>query len=147
MFDCETLFEIIKIVAFFLLLFSFWFAHLISIGLLLFAFLCWHNFCTESKIFSGNLKVSQKREHNEQKKNYCGIFSQKKNDGVYLFLFHCFPMVLCCLIKHHSVLLFHEFETAGKKREMILSENFFLLIGNFFVIKSFPVFFPAPSNS
>ena len=48
---------------FLLLLFSIWFAHLITIGLLLFAFLYWHKFCAESKLLSGNL--SQKRENIE----------------------------------------------------------------------------------
>ena len=104
---------------FLLLLFSIWFAHLITIGLLLFAFLYWHKFCAESNVLSGNL--SQKRENNEPipflLKNCCGIFSKKWNWRSLPFLFHCFPMTLCCLIKHHWVLLFHEFEAAGNKTE------------------------------
>ena len=64
-----------------LLLFSVWFAHLITIGLLLFAFFYWHKFCAESKRLSGNL--SQKRENNEPIpfpfQHCCGIFSKKWN--------------------------------------------------------------------
>ena len=71
------------------------------------------------KDLSGNL--SQKRENNEPipflLKNCCGIFSKKWNWRSLPFLFHCFPMALCCLIKHHWVLLFHEFEAAGNKTE------------------------------
>ena len=57
------------------------FAHLITIGLLLFAFFYWHKFCAESKRLSGNL--SQKRENNEPIpfpfQHCCGIFSKKWN--------------------------------------------------------------------
>ena len=36
-------------------------------------------------------------------------------------------MVFCCLINHHSMLLFHEFEAAGKKRKLILLQKVFSL--------------------
>ena len=79
------------------------------------------------KDLSGNL--SQKRENNEPipflLKNCCGIFSKKWNWRSLPFLFHCFPMALCCLIKHHWVLLFHEFEAAGNKTENDFIKKYF----------------------
>ena len=98
--------------------------------LILFAFFCWHEFCAESKRLSGNL--SQKRENNEPIpfpfQHCCGIFSKKMKLTKFTFLlFHCFTMVFCCLINHHSMLLFHEFEAAGKKRKLILLQKVFSL--------------------
>ena len=112
---------------FLLLLFSIWFAHLITIGLLLFAFLYWHKFCAESKI---SQVTFHKREKIMNQYLFClkivVEFSRKNEiDEVYLFYFIAFRWLCAALLNIIECFYFMNLKQPETKRKMILLQKYF----------------------